>query len=323
MRAFTPRRRDALITLALAAAGMPALAQNDKTLRLIVPFPAGGTADILPRLVADKLKAYYPGGVVVDNRPGAGGNIGADSVFRSAPDGLTLLVSPPGPIVVNHHLYSKLSFDPTKWVPITVIATAPNVLDVSTKVPVANLAEFIAYLKANPGKVSVATQGSGSTSHLTAALFMQLTGTEMNIVPYKGTAPALVDLVGGNVDVFFDNLPSSAGFHASGKLRILAVADKERSKALPQVPAFGEAGLPEMLAVTFFTAVAPPGTPPAVAAALNKQLAEVIASPEMQAKFAEQGVTPGGWSTDQTAKFLQGESARWAKVIKSANVTLD
>jgi tripartite-type tricarboxylate transporter receptor subunit TctC len=323
VEAFQGLRRGALRFVVaawlVAAAGLA----WSQTLRLVVPFPAGGTADVLPRLVADKLMSSYPGGVIVDNRSGAGGNIGAEFVYRSEPNGLTLLVSPPGPIAINQNLYKKLSFDPTRWVPITVLATAPNVLDVSTKVPAANVKEFIAYLKAHPGKVSVATQGIGSTSHLTAALFMQLTGTDMTLVPYKGTAPALVDVVGGNVDVFFDNLPSSAIFHNSGKLRILAVADKERSKALPQVPSFGEAGLPDMLAVTFFTIVAPPGTPPAVAQKLNKQIADVLAAPDMQAKFADQGVTPGGWSTEQTAKFLQTESARWAKVIKSANVTLD
>lgn len=324
MRGLSPRRRDALLVLVAGLAGAgPSLGQSSKTLKLVVPFPAGGTADVLPRLVAEKLRPHYPGGVLVDNRSGAGGNIGAEYVFRSEPDGLTLLVSPPGPIAINHNLYRKLSFDPTRWVPVTVLATVPNVLAVSNKLPVQDVAGFIAYLKANPGKVTVASQGSGSTSHLTASLFMQLTGTEMIHVPYKGTAPALVDLIGGNVDVFFDNLGSSASYHQGGKIRILAVADEHRAKTLPQVPTFAEAQLPGMQAVTFFAAVAPPGTPAAMAAALQGQFAAALASPDIQARFAEQGATPAGWSNERTASFIRAETAKWDKVIKTANVTLD
>lgn len=300
-----------------------AQAQTAKPVKLIVPFPAGGTADVLPRLVAEKMRAQFPGGVVVENRVGAGGNVGADVVFRAEPDGTTLLASPPGPIAINHHLYTKLSFDPTRWVPITVLATVPNVLAVSTKVPVQNLAEFIAYLKANPRKVSYASQGNGSTSHLTASMFMQITGTEMIHIPYKGTAPALVDLVGGQVDIFFDNLSSSAQFHNAGKLKILAVADEQRSPALPQVPTFAELKLPAMNAVTFFSVVAPPGTTPAMALTLQKSVAEALAQPDVKQKFTDQGAEPRGWTPEQTGRFIKGESERWNKVIKSANVTLE
>lgn len=324
---MTPPRRQALALLA-SALTLPLLpsmaqAQTAKPVKLIVPFPAGGTADVLPRLVAEKMRAQFPGGVVVENRVGAGGNVGADVVFRAEPDGTTLLASPPGPIAINHHLYTKLSFDPTRWVPITVLATVPNVLAVSTKVPVQNLAEFIAYLKANPRKVSYASQGNGSTSHLTASMFMQITGTEMIHIPYKGTAPALVDLVGGQVDIFFDNLSSSAQFHNAGKLKILAVADEQRSPALPQVPTFAELKLPAMNAVTFFSVVAPPGTTPAMALTLQKSVAEALAQPDVKQKFTEQGAEPRGWSPEQTGRFIKGESERWNKVIKSANVTLE
>lgn len=315
-------RACAALALAGGLAG-PALAQSPGTLKLIVPFPAGGTADVLPRILAEKLRPHYAGGVVVENRTGAGGNIGAESVFRAEPDGLTLLASPPGPIAINHHLYKKLSFDPTRWVPVTVMATVPNVLAVANRVPAQNLAEFIAYLKANPGKVTYASQGNGSTSHLTASMFMQLTGTEMVHVPYRGTAPALVDLVAGQVDVFFDNLSSSAQFHTAGKLRILAVADAERSKVLPQVPTFVESKVPGMHAVTFFSVVAPPGTPPAVAANVQKALADAMAQPDVKTRFAEQGAEPRGWSPERTGEFIRTESDRWNKVIKSANVTLE
>jgi tripartite-type tricarboxylate transporter receptor subunit TctC len=320
-------RRTFLKTLAAGAGALAAPAvfaqAGAKPLRLIVPFPAGGTADILPRVLAEKLRSAYPGGVVVENRTGAGGNIGAELVARSDPDGNTLLASPPGPIAINNHLYKNLSFDPTKWVPITVIATVPNVLAVSTKVPANNLTEFLAYVRANPGKVSYASQGNGSTSHLTAGMFMELTGTKMLHVPYKGTAPALVDLVGGQVDLFFDNIASSAPMHQGGKLRVLAVADEQRSGALPQVPTFVEEKLPGMVAVTFFSLVAPPGTPPAVAAAHQKAFAAALADPEVRRKFGEQGAEPRGWTPERTAQFIKGESDKWARVIKSANVTVE
>ncbi len=300
-----------------------AAAQNPQTLRLVVPYPAGGTADILPRVVAEKLRGAYPGGVVIENRTGAGGNIGAEAVFRAEPDGNTLMVSPPAPIAINQYLYKKLAFDPAKWVPVTVLATVPNVLVVNPKLPVKNVQEFIAYAKANPGKLSFGSQGNGTTSHLTASLFMQLTGTEMIHVPYKGTAPALVDLVGGQIDVFFDNLSSSLQFHQSGKLRILAIADEQRSRALADVPTFAEQKLPAMNAVTWFAVVAPPGTPAAKVASTQKAIADALALPDVKQKFAEQGAEPRGWDSAQTAKFIQAESAKWDKVIKGAKVSLD
>lgn len=316
----TISRRVAL-TLATALVGGVAFAQTSKTIKFVVPFPAGGTADILPRLVAEKLRSTYPGGVVVENKTGAGGNIGAEYVARGDTDGSTVLVSPPGPIAINHHLYKSLPFDPTKWVPVTVLATVPNVLAVSNKQPVKNVQELIAYLKANPGKVSFASQGNGSTSHLTAAMFMQATGTQMTHIPYKGTAPALVDIVGGNVDVFFDNISSSAQYHIGNRLRILAVADDKRSQTLPDVPTLMQSGVP-MEAVTFFSVVAPPGTPQPAVNEMQKAIADALAMPEIKQKFSEQGAEARGWSPEQTGTFIKRESEKWNKVIKSANVTL-
>jgi tripartite-type tricarboxylate transporter receptor subunit TctC len=303
--------------------GAASAQSNAKPLRIVVPFPAGGTADILPRVLAEKLRSSFPGGVVIENRTGAGGNIGAEIVYHAEPDGDTLMASPPAPIAINQFLYRKLSFDPTKWVPVTVIATVPNVLVVNPKLPVHNVPELIAYLKANPGKLSYGSQGNGTTSHLTASMFMQLTGTDMIHVPYKGTAPALVDLIGGQIDVFFDNLSSSLPFHKGGKLRILAVADGQRSSALPDVPTFAEQKLPAMNAVTWFAVVAPPGTPAPKVASTQKAIAAALALPDVKQKFAEQGAEPRGWDAAQTAQFIQAESAKWNKVIKSANVTLD
>jgi tripartite-type tricarboxylate transporter receptor subunit TctC len=312
-----------LAAAVMVVASLAVLAQPSKPTRFIVPFPAGGTADVLPRILAERMRTAYPAGIVVENRAGAGGNIGAEMVARSDPDGTTFLVSPPGPIAINQHLYKSLAFDPGKWVPVTVLATVPNVLDVSNKLPVKNLDEFIAYLKAHPGQVSFASQGNGSTSHLTAMLFMQLTGTYMIHVPYKGTAPALVDLVGGSVDVFFDNISSSAAYHESGKLKVLAVADEQRSRALPQVPTFAQAGLPGMNAVTFFTMVAPPGTPRDEVNYAYKAITGALAQPDVKQKFEAQGAEPRGWTPEQTADFIRKESDKWNKVIKSANVTID
>ncbi|MFI5446935.1 Bug family tripartite tricarboxylate transporter substrate binding protein [Polaromonas sp. UC242_47] len=316
------RRIGATLLASICLVGS-AFAQPSKPLKMIVPFPAGGTADILPRILAEKMRANFPAGVLVENRAGAGGNIGAEVVYRADPDGSTLLVSPPGPIAINHNLYSKLTFDPTRWAPITIVATVPNVLSINPKLPVKDLAEFIAYVKANPGKVSYASQGNGSTSHLTASMFMQLTGTDMTHIPYKGTAPALVDLIGGQVDIFFDNLSSSMQFHQSGKLRILAVADGQRSKALPQVPTFAEYKLPAMNAVTFFAVVAPPNTPAATINTVQKSIADALALPDVKQRFAEQGAEPRGWSPEQTGRFIKAETDKWNKVIKSANVTLE
>jgi len=310
----------ALVALGLAHA---VSAQQREPMRLVVPFPAGGTADILPRIVADKLRTAFPGGVIVDNRPGAGGNIGADAVFRAKADGMTLLASPPGPIAINQNLYPKLSFDPARWVPVTLLATVPNVLAVSPTLPVRNVKELIAYIKAHPGKVSFASQGNGTTSHLTASLFMSLSGTDMVHVPYKGTAPALVDLMGGTVDVFFDNLSSSMTQHRSGKIRLLAVADGHRSPALPDVPTFAEAGLAGMNSVTWFAVMAPPATPDSVVRATHRAMADALALPDVKRRFAEQGAEPHGWSPEETARFVHAEADKWAKVVKAAKVTMD
>ncbi len=324
MSASLTRRHALALAAGTALAPGWTLAQAPaKPVRLVVPFPAGGTAAVLPRLLAEKMRTAYPAGVVVENKTGAGGNIGAAEVARAEPDGTTFLASPPGPIAINHHLYKSLPFDPTKWVPVTVIATVPNVLAVSNKVPANNLQEFIAYVKANPGKVSYASQGNGSTSHLTASLFMQLTGTEMTHVPYKGTAPALVDLVASNVDLFFDNISSSAQFHTGGKIKVLAVADQQRSQALPNVPTFAEQRLPAMNAVTFFSVVAPPGTPAAAVAYLHKALADALAQPDIRQKFQDQGANPRGWPPEEAGRFIRAESEKWNRVIKAANVTVE
>jgi tripartite-type tricarboxylate transporter receptor subunit TctC len=315
------RRR--LLALAAGAALCPmAHAQAQRKLRLVVPFPAGGTADILPRIVADKLQPLYPGGILVDNRSGAGGNIGGDFVFHAKPDGETLMVSPPAPIAINQSLYSKLAFDPSLWVPVTVLATVPNVLVVRPDLA-PDVKSLLEYLKANPGKASYASQGNGTTSHLTTCLFMSATGTQLVHVPYKGTAPALIDLMGGHVDLFFDNLSSSLSPHRSGKLHILAVADAKRSKVIPDVPTFAELGLPAVNAVTWFAVMAPPSTPDATVREIQGAMASVLKQPDVEKRFAEFGAEPRGWSPEDTGRFVKAETQKWRDVIRNANVTLE
>jgi tripartite-type tricarboxylate transporter receptor subunit TctC len=317
--------------IALAAALLFSLQLNtaaaaefpSKQGRIIVPFAAGGTADVLARVLAEKMRSRFPQGMIVENRTGAGGNIGADAVFKSDADGHTMLLSSPGPIAINQGLYPKLSFDPTKWVAVTVIAAVPNALVVSPKLPVKTAQEFLTHVKANPGKLSYASQGNGTTSHLTAKLFETITATEMVHVPYRGDTPALTDLAGSQVDVFFANLGATLPLHKAGKIRILAVADSKRASSLPAVPSFAELGLPQMQAVTWYAVVAPPGTPAAVVQTLNAAVVDAIRQPDVQKRFAELGLEPVGSAPDQAARFIRDEAVRWQKVVKDAKVTID
>jgi tripartite-type tricarboxylate transporter receptor subunit TctC len=317
----------AALLLALASApgsrAEDAASYPSQQIRIVVPFPAGGTADILPRIVADKLRQKWNQTIIIDNRSGAGGNIGAEVVATSAPDGYTLLASPPGPVAINESLYRKLSYKPSELVPITVIGTAPNVLDVRPDFPAKTVKELVDYAKANPGKVTFASQGNGSTSHLTAILFEKLTGTKMVHVPYRGTTPALQDIMANTVDLFFDNLGSSLNLDQGGKLRILGVCGPERAPSLPDVPTVREAGVPDFTSVTWFALMAPKGTPEAIIAKLNTAVTEILKEPDVEAQFAKLGVQPAPMDTAATAKFIDEERTRWGDIIKSAGVTVD
>ncbi len=294
-----------------------------RTVKIIVPFPAGGTADVLPRIVAEKLSAKWGRPVIIENRAGGGGNIGAEAVAKAEPDGHTLLASPPGPLAINQNLYKKLSFDPRKFQPVTILATVPNVLAAKTALPVDSVQALIALAKSKPGAITFASQGSGSTSHLTAALFESMADVRMVHVPYKGTTPALTDLIGGQVDIFFDNLGVSAAQHQAGKIKILAVGSPERVPSLPNIPTVAEAGLPGFRSVTWFGVVAPPGTPPALAARISAAFNEALALPDVRRRFQELSAQPIGGSPAETGKFIREEAARWEKVITSAKVTVD
>src|SRR6201985_192494 len=283
------------------------------TVRIIVPFPAGGTADVLPRIVAQYLSKRWNQPVIVENKSGAGGNIGA-AYFASAPaDGYTLLASPPGPLAINQSLYKpeSLGFKPTDMEPVTVLGAVPNVLDVRPGFPAKTAQELIAYARANPGKVSFASQGNGSTSHLTGILFQKLTGTQMVHIPYRGTTPALQDIMASQVDLFFDNLGSSLQLQQGGKLRILATGGGKRNSLIPDVPTLEEAGVASFESSTWFAVVAPAQTPPAIVQFLNREITAVLELPEVEEQFAKIAVEPVGGSVADPAKFLASERDKW------------
>jgi len=291
--------------------------------RIIVPFPAGGSADLLPRIVGEKLAEKWGQPVVIENRPGAAGNIGADAVFKAEPDGYLLLSAPPPPLVINRLLYPKLSYDSTQFVPMTVIAAIPNVLLVHPKVGVGTVAEFIALVKNNPGKLNYASQGNGTTSHLTAELFKSMAGgLQITHVPYKGTAPALADLLAGHVEMMCDNLGVSLPHVRSGRLKALAVASSKRVAALPDIPTLAET-LPGFQAVAWFGIVGPPKTPAAIAEKVAASVREVLSFPDVQKRLAELSAEPMGLSPAETAAFMKLETERWGAVIRSAGVRLD
>jgi tripartite-type tricarboxylate transporter receptor subunit TctC len=314
-----------LLLFLFIALALPVVAQDwpAKPVRIIVPFPPGGSADLLPRVVAAKLSEKWGQPVIIENRAGAAGSIGADVVFRADPDGYTLLSGPPPPLVINRLLNPKLSYDSTQFVPITVIGAIPNVLLVHPKTNVSTVQEFIALAKANPGRLNYASQGSGSTSHLTAELFKSMAGgLQITHVPYKGTAPALADLLGGQVEMMCDNLGVSLPHVRSGKLKALAVASAKRVKALPDVPTLAES-LPGFEAVAWFGIVAPPKTPAAIAEKVAAGVIDALKLPDVLKRLNELSAEPMGLTPAETATYMKQETERWAAVIKSAGIKAD
>jgi tripartite-type tricarboxylate transporter receptor subunit TctC len=316
------------LTLALAAAiaGLSSARAQDYPTRLVkvvVPFPAGGTADILPRILAERLSRKWGQTVIIENHTGAGGNIGAELVAKSDPDGHTLLASPPPPLVINQNLYPHLEFDPLQFVPIVVMARVPNALVVNPdKIKASTVKDFIAYAAANPGKVTDATQGNGTTSQLTSEMFQMMAHVKLQNVPYRGSAPALNDLVAGSVDCMFDNLGVSLQLVKAGKLKLLAVASPQRMASLHDIPTIAET-LPGFASVTWYAVVAPPRTPATVINKVNAGINEALRDPDVQKRLSDLSAEPVGGTPQETAAYLKQEVERWKNVIVSAHVTLD
>jgi len=294
----------------------------DRAVKIVVPFPAGGTADAVPRIVGDWLSRKWSQPVVIENRTGAAGNIGAEAVYRSPPDGYTLLSAPPPPLVINQNLYPKLGYDPTKFEPIIVMAQVPNALIVNPNtIKASSLPELIDYLRQNPGKVTSATQGNGTTSHLTSELFQLMAKVTLRHVPYRGSAPALQGLLAGDVDLMFDNLGVSLPLAEAGKLKLLAVASATRMPSLPNVPTIAEL-LPGFEAVAWYGIVAPPNTPKAIIDKINADANEALRQPEVQDSLKKLSAEIFGGSVDKTAKYMRDEIERWDHVIKAADIKL-
>jgi tripartite-type tricarboxylate transporter receptor subunit TctC len=317
-------RMKILLSVLLGIVSFNLFAQEwpQKTVRIVVPFPAGGSADLLPRIVGEKLSEKWGQPVIIENRPGAAGNIGATAVFNAEPDGYTLLSAPPPPLVINRHLYPKLAFDSTRFVPITVIAAIPNVVLVHPKTGVTTIEAFIDLVKKNPGKLNYASQGNGTTSHLTTELFKHMAGgLQIVHVPYKGTAPALAALLAGEVELMCDNLGVSLQHVKAGKIRALAVASPKRVAALPDVPALAEK-LPGFEAVAWFGIVGPPGMSSSIAEKVAAGVKEALGMSDVQKRLATASAEPMGLTPAETAAYMKEESERWAAVIRTANVKL-
>jgi tripartite-type tricarboxylate transporter receptor subunit TctC len=329
-----PTRRGALaLATGLAfMAALPAGAQSNwptRPVRIVVPFAAGGTTDILARAIAPELSRAFGQQFIVDNRAGAGGNVGAEIVARSAPDGYTLLMGTVGTHGINRALYDKLPYDPIKdFAPITLVAGVPNVMVMQTEkartLGINNVADFIKYAKAHPGKLNMASSGNGTSIHLAGELFKSMSGTYMVHFPYRGSGPALLDMVGGTMDVMFDNLPSSMPQIKAGKLKALAVTSAQRSAALPDVPTIEQAaGLKGFDASSWFGLLAPAGTPPDIVNRVQQEVARSLGTAAIKEKMLAQGAIPSGNTPAEFVRLIDSEHRKWAKVVKDSGAKVD
>ena len=322
-----------LILTALAAAtavlvtlpASPASAQDgypSRVVKIVVPSAPGSTTDILARLIADQLGQTWGKPVVVENIAGGAMNIGSEQVARAAPDGHTLMVAPPAPLAFSNLLYRNLNYDPAKWVVVAALVKVPNVLVVRKEHPASSIKELVAHAKANPGKVNYASQGVGSTAHLSASQLELAAGIKMVHVPYRGAQPALTDVMAGHVDMFFDTVATSLPLHRAGKIKILAIASPERFKAVPEIPTIAEQGYPGFRSVTWFGLVAPPGTPAAIATKINQATVASFRKTDVGARLGNLMLEPIGGSPADGAKFIASEAELWGKVIKENKIPM-
>ena len=300
---------------AVSAANFP-----DRPIRVIVSVPAGGGVDTITRIVTDKMRPALGQPLIVENKAGVSGSIAAETVFNAEPDGYTLLASQPAPITTNKFLFKTLNYDPAQLVPVAIMSHIPNVVLVRKDFPAQTVQELIAYAKANPGKINYASQGIGTTSHMTAELFQTITHTKLTHVPYKGTAPAVNDLLAGNVDLMFNELATSIELHKSGRARILAVTVKDRVPSLPDIPTLEEVGVRGCISDTWHAITAPPKTPPEIIAKLNAAANAAMHDPGLIERFAALSIGPGGGTPAQASAFVKEETQRWGEVIHEAGI---
>jgi tripartite-type tricarboxylate transporter receptor subunit TctC len=315
-----------LLGLFIAVAG-PSMARAQEpypthVVKIVLPVLPGSTTDIVARLVAGELSQKWGKPVIVENMPGAAMNIGAEYVAHAAPDGYTLLLCPPSPLAIQQLLYHDLKYDPTKFVPIVMLVKIANVLDVRQNFPANDVQGLIAYAKANPGKLTFASQGVGSTAHLSGSELEVLGGIQMVHVPYHGAQPALNDLIGGNVDMFFDTLATSIPLFRAGNLKMLGVASAERDSAVPSVPTIAEQGLPGFRSITWFAMAGPPGLPEALAEKINRDTDEILKKPEIAAKLRTLQLDPMGGTRADAVKFIADETQLWGKVISQSHIVV-
>jgi tripartite-type tricarboxylate transporter receptor subunit TctC len=316
----------AVITVAFVAGAGNAAAQHypSKPIRLIVPFVAGGGTDITARIIGQKLTEILGQPIIVDNRPGAGGVIGADLVAKAPPDGYTLLMGTPGPLTINPVLSPKMPYDTLRdFAPVSLATISPFVLVVHPALPVASVQQLIALARAKPGVLNYGSAGNGTVAHLATEQFKALAGVEITHVPYKGSSPAMTDLIGGQVQVQFENLPVVLAHIRSGKLRALAVGTQQRSALVPEYPTMIEAGVPGYSASTAFGVLAPARTAPEIVAKLNREITQILALPETRERLSSQGLEPAGGTPARYAEHLRGELAQNAKVAKAAGIRAD
>jgi tripartite-type tricarboxylate transporter receptor subunit TctC len=319
------RRSRAIATLAVALAVPPSIAQTadypSRPVRIVVAFTAGGTTDILARAAAEQLSTKLGQPFVIENRPGGGGNLGTEFVVRAKNDGYTLLVDSVGPIAINQTLYSKLRYDPlADLVPVVQIADVPNVLVVNPDLPVKTMEEFVAYAKANPGKLNYGSTGIGTSSHLSSYMLGKFIGTETTHVPYKG-ADALIDLMAGRTQFMFATIPSVIGYIKGGKLRAIAVSSAKRSRSLPDVPTVAEKGFPGFAAGSWFGLFVPKGTPAEVIALLNRSVNAAL--PSLEAQLVHEGADPVGGTPEQFGRFTRQEYEKWRAIVRESGATVE
>lgn len=311
--------------LALAATAAPVLAQNypAKPIRIVVAYTPAGTTDILARAIGQKMTERWGQPVIIDNRPGANGNIGTEIAARATPDGYTLLMATAATHSINNTLYKKLTWDAVRdFAPIGLVAIVPNLLAVNNALPVKNVKELIAYARANPGRLNFGSPGNGSTAHLSMELLQTMTGTKMVHVPYKGSAGVLADLTGGQISLSMDNMPVYLPQARAGKIRALAVSSEQRSPAAPELPTVGES-VPGFSAASWFGLAAPRGTPRAIIDTLSAETARILRLPDVNERLSGLGAQPVGGTPEEFAAFIQSETVKWRKVIQDAGVTLE